>query len=215
MPDFVSNFVEYLASLDPAVFLVGLLVIMILETSLLVGLVVPGDVAVLIAAATLGWEYGLLIATIGFVGTLIGQSGGYLIGRLIGGRIKQSWIGRKMGRRRWAVAEQVATGDGARAMITTRFVAVVHSMVPVVAGTLGMSYLRFLRLATVGAALWAVVWTCFGLFIGGAGRAIGHEWGTLVFGALGVLVSGFVLWRSIAKRRAEHARNQESDQEAS
>ncbi|ASO22722.1 membrane protein DedA with SNARE-associated domain [Actinoalloteichus hoggarensis] len=213
MPDFVNGIVSYLTSLDPAVFLIGLLVIMILETSLLVGLVVPGDVAVLVAAATLGWEYGLWIVLISFLGTLVGQSGGYLLGRLIGDRIRRGWIGRKMGDRRWAEAESIATGDGARAMITTRFVAVVHSMVPVVVGSLGLSYLRFIRLATLGAALWAVAWTGFGLFVGGAGRAIGHQWGTLGFGVLGILVSGVVLWRSLSKRRREHARAQEAEQQ--
>jgi hypothetical protein len=46
------------------------------------------------------------------------------------------------GENRWAAAEAVLAGRGGRAVAAARFVAVVHALVPVLAGTLSMSYRR-------------------------------------------------------------------------
>jgi membrane-associated protein len=67
-------------------------VLLVLETTVLVGLVTPGEVVLLAAATTVGsaGEYAAL-AAIAAGASFAGQTGGYLIGRRFGGRIRGSW----------------------------------------------------------------------------------------------------------------------------
>ena len=72
-------------------------------------------------------------------GSLVGESVGYLLGRRFGDRLRSSRLGRRLGEQHWAKAEGFLNGRGGRAVFAARFVAVVYALLPVVAGTVGMS----------------------------------------------------------------------------
>lgn len=205
MPELIDRALEFITSLHPAVLLVAVLVAMVMETTALLGMLVPGEVVVLIAAATLHPGWSPVVALTTFVGTLLGQSAGYGLGRWFGPALRSSWLGRKIGVRRWEMAEEIVRGPGARAMISTRFVSVLHSLVPMIVGSLRMGYPRFLRLASVGAALWALMQTAFGVFLGQAGRLMGPRWAVPIYGTLALAIAVIVLVRAIRRqRRARH-----------
>ena len=86
-------------------------VLLVLETTVLVGLVTPGEVVLLAAATTMGsaGEYAAL-AAVAAGASIVGQTGGYLLGRTFGGRIRASWGGRKIGEANWGRAEAVLRG---------------------------------------------------------------------------------------------------------
>ena len=65
-------------------------------------------------------------------------------------------LGWRLGEDRWAAAEVFLAGRGGRAVAAARFVAVVHALVPVLAGTLGMSYRRLVGWSAMGAVAWSV-----------------------------------------------------------
>ncbi|MCP2170213.1 membrane-associated protein [Goodfellowiella coeruleoviolacea] len=205
MGGFFNDLVARFDAVPPAVVVVLVLGIMVLETSVLVGLVVPGDVAVVFAAAVLPVRWAVLIAAVAFAGTLLGQSGGYLLGRTVGPAIRAGWLGRRIGPDRWRRAEELANGPAARAMVSTRFVAVLHSLVPIMAGCVGMGYARFLRITTLGAAVWAVLWTGVGVLARQAGLASGHPGLGLVFALLGLAVSAVIAHRVVRAERARAA----------
>jgi membrane-associated protein len=149
------------------------------ETSLFVGLLVPGDVVTLFAGATVGHplEYVALVGTV-VVGSLVGESAGYLIGRGCGRRLRFSRLGARLGEERWRRAERLALGqDGGWAMITSRFVPVLHSMVPVLAGTLGVPYRRFIAWEAAGGLLWGATYVGIGSLVGAGLRGHGPVFG--------------------------------------
>jgi membrane-associated protein len=158
MIDVIDTLLDALTGLQPAVLYLLTGLVVTLETSLLIGLLLPGDSVVLLAGTTVtGPSRFAAVVAVGTLGSLLGESIGYLLGRRYGERVRGSGVGRRLGEDAWAGAESFLTGRGGRAVAAARFVAVVHAVVPVVAGAVGMPYRRFLG--------WSAL---------GAGRLVGH-----------------------------------------
>lgn len=167
--DLVRGLVDALNGLSPISVIAVALVFMALDCSLLVGLLVPADAVVLVAAGLLptwGDRIALTVAVV--VGSLAGELLGYLLGRAAGSRIRRGWAGRKLGQERWRKAETYLDGRGARSLVVVRFIAVVHSLAPIVAGSVGMPLRRFLAWSTVGSTVWAVTFVSIGATAGAA-----------------------------------------------
>lgn len=169
------------------------------ETSLFIGLVVPGDVVALFAGASADTaaEYAALAAA-AMAGSLLGESAGYLIGRSYGRRLRHSRFGARLGEYRWRRAERLALGrDGGWALVTSRFVPVLHSMVPVLAGTLGVPYRRFIAWEAAGGALRGLTYVGIGALAGAGLREHGHRFG---YAASAVLVALILLAAAVTRR---------------
>ena len=87
----------------------------LLETSILIGLIVPGDTVVLVASTAVGGpvEYVALVVAV-VVGALCGESIGFGLGRWFGPRIRASRLGRKLGPRNFDRAEAYLARHGSR-----------------------------------------------------------------------------------------------------
>jgi membrane-associated protein len=177
-------------------------VLLVLETTVLVGLVTPGEVVLLAAATTVGstGEY-LALAALAAGASFAGQTGGYLLGRTFGGRIRACWGGRKIGEANWLRAERVLRGGTGRAIVASRFLAVAHSLVPVIAGTLRMPWGRYARCTALGAVLWGLVYVGLGsaasIAIRESAHLLGPTFTTVVVGAVVVAL----IVRAVRKRR--------------
>jgi len=171
----IDRILTGLDGLDPLWLFVLTAVFTALETIVGVGLIVPGDLVVALAGSTvesLGqFALVLLSAT---VGTLSGELLGYAMGRAAGGRIRASRFGRWVGEARWVRAERYLAGRGARILVPIRFVAVLHAVTPVVAGTVRMPFRRFVTWASLGAVVWAACYTVIGTALGASYREHGH-----------------------------------------
>lgn len=112
-----------------------------LETSVLVGLVVPGDTVVLVASTTVnsGTDFLFLLLAV-LIGSLIGETIGFSVGRFFGPKIRVSRLGQKIGEENWRKAERLVARRGGPAVFVSRFLPVLHSLVPAVAGATGMRY---------------------------------------------------------------------------
>jgi membrane-associated protein len=179
---------------------VGLL--LVLETTVLIGLVTPGEVVLLAAATTVGTagEYAAL-AAVAAGASIAGQTGGYLLGRTFGGRIRASWAGRKLGEPNWVRAEAVLRGGSGRAIVGSRFLAVAHSLVPVMAGTLRMPMGRYARYTALGAVVWGLVYVGLGSAASLAIRHSAHLLGPTVTGVVVVAVAVALGVRAVRKHR--------------
>jgi membrane-associated protein len=126
-----------------------------LETSFLVGLIVPGDTVVLLASTGIDGvpEYVFMIVMVMF-GSLLGETIGFFVGKYFGPRIRRSWIGRKLGEHRWEAVENYIDRRGGIAVFLSRFLPVLHSLVPLTVGTTRMSYRVFITWTAVACALW-------------------------------------------------------------
>ena len=147
------------------VLLVG---IVFTETGLLVGFFLPGDslliTAGLVAAAgglDIWWLNVLLIAA-----AVSGDSVGYAIGARIGPRLftrEKSWL---FNPRHVERTREFYARHGAKTIVIARFVPIIRTFAPVVAGVGQMSYRRFLVYNVAGGVGWVVGMTWAGYLLG-------------------------------------------------
>jgi membrane-associated protein len=144
---------------------VGLTAIIFAETGLLVGFFLPGDSLLVTAgllAATTGvfnvWLLGLLLT----VASIIGNSAGYAIGRAAGPRLFSREDSLLFNKKHLYRARAFYERHGGKTVIIARFMPIVRTFVPVVAGMGEMDYRRYTLYNIVGGIGW--IWSM--LFIG-------------------------------------------------
>lgn len=166
------HLIELLTAMDQTHLMLITMVFTMLETTALIGLIIPGDFAVLLAGSTANspGRFALVLMAAA-TGTYLGELGGYVIGRTAGPRLRRS---RFIKEGQWAKAEAYLSGKGARVLVPARFVSVVHAVAPIVAGTVGMPFRRFAFWSGVGAVVWATAYTSVGAAAGTAYRQFGH-----------------------------------------
>lgn len=128
-----------------------------LEAAAFLGLVIPGEAAMLLGGvlAFSGRASLPVMMASAAVGAVLGDSAGYELGRRFSEPLRASRLGRRIGPERWDRAEQYVRRRGGRAVFLGRFVGVLRAMVPFVAGTSRMPYRSFLPYNVLGAVLWA------------------------------------------------------------
>lgn len=200
----VDRVMQLLTDFNPATLALVTILFTMMETTALLGLLVPGDIVVLLAGSTAATPHRFAVVLgAAAIGTFSGELLGYGLGRRVGPRLRTSRFGRRVGReQRWERAERYLSGRGARVLIPVRFVSVLHAIAPVVAGTAGMPLRRFAWWAGLGAVVWASTYTSVGALAGGAYRKYGNL-GLLT--SIFVIISTSVLWTVRARRRAAAA----------
>jgi membrane-associated protein len=133
-------------------------------------------------------------------GSVVGETVGYGIGHRFGARVQASRVGRWLGQERWSRAADFLQRRGARAVVAGRFLAAVHAVLPVVAGTVRMGYRRFLAACVVGALAWSALYMTIWALAGASYRAVAEQLnqasGVLAGGLIGAaLFAGVVLIR--------------------
>jgi membrane-associated protein len=132
-----------------------LFLIVFCETGLVVTPFLPGD-SLLFASgavwASADMRVDLLELTL-VAAALCGDNCNYWIGRFFGKRIA-NWRGRFLNRRALQRTEDFYARHGGKTVIIARFVPLIRTFAPFVAGIGRMRYLRFLAFSVAGAALW-------------------------------------------------------------
>lgn len=182
---------------------------MFFETSILLGLIVPGDTVVLVSATGVnsvleGIELGLAV----ILGSLAGESVGFWLGHFFGPRIRRSKLGQRIGEHNWVRAETYLTRRGGIAVAISRFLPVFHSLVPVVVGTSAMRYRTFIAWTVPACAVWASIYISVGALAAGSYRALEGQlkFAGWVFLAI-IAVALVVIWlirRALARSEEKH-----------
>ena len=173
----------------PSAYLV-VAVLAALETAAFVGLLVPGELAMVIGGY-MAFDGRADLATMmaaATAGAIIGNSVGYEIGRRLGPSIQRSRLGRKVGEERWQRAHEYLKLRGGRAVFLGRFIGVLRALVPVLAGASRMRYRRFLFWSALGAVLWAPAFVLIGYAAGRSYRRVDHYAGQAGLVLLGLVV---------------------------
>ncbi|MGV9193140.1 DedA family protein [Microbacterium sp. MC2] len=211
MNEILTSLLDAVQAVDPVVrTLIAGLAIM-LETSVLIGLVVPGDTVVIVAGTAVSSpvEAVVLVAVV-IVGALVGESIGFFLGRWLGPRIRYSWIGRKVGDHKWERAELYLRRRGGPAIFLSRFLPVLHSLVPLTVGMSGFAYRRFLWWTAPACLVWSVAYVGVAMAAAGSYRELAsrvHSAGYLFVGIIVLfLVLVWLVKRIIVAREARHFR---------
>ena len=149
--------------------LVGLTGIIFAETGLLIGFFLPGDTllftAGLLSAAT--GEPPLVTMLIALsIAAIVGDSTGYAIGRRTGPALYSRKDSRFFKQAHLQRAKAFYEKWGGITIVLARFVPVVRTFAPMVAGIAGMQYRRFVVYNIFGGILWIVSVTLIGYFFG-------------------------------------------------
>jgi membrane-associated protein len=188
---YLTTLLEALASIGAWRFLVAFIGIFA-ETSLFIGLVIPGDTIVLFTSTAnhtfLDW---LLLLLSVLAGSLAGESLGYLIGAWFGPRLRASRLGRRIGERNWIRAEEWVTRRGGLAIFLSRFLPILHALVPVTVGMSEYPYRRFIAWTAPACLLWGLIYVSVGTAAGSSYRSLSQELhfaGWIILGALVVFL---------------------------
>ena len=138
------------------------------ETGLVVAPLLPGD-SLLFAAGTLcgaGLLNPAIMATVLLAAAIIGDAVNYSVGRSFGPRVfsatdETTTLHRLLNREHLEKAHAFFEKHGGKAIVIARFVPIVRTFVPFVAGAGYMSYTAFAFYNVAGAVLWVA--SCFGL----------------------------------------------------
>jgi len=149
----------------------GILVAVFAESGLLIGFFLPGD--------SLLFTVGLLIADGRYLhlplwlacvlisaAAVAGDQVGYLFGRRVGPRLFSRPDSRLFKRQNLERAAEFFRRHGARSIVLARFVPVVRTFTPIVAGASRMPYRTFVWFNIVGGVLWGSGVTILGYFLG-------------------------------------------------
>jgi membrane-associated protein len=212
--DVLGWLLDLVQSVDPVTrtLLAGLGIM--LETSVLVGLVVPGDTVVIVAStAVAGPVQWISMILVVIAGALIGESVGFALGRWFGPRIRASRLGRRIGERHWARAERYLDRRGGIAVFVSRFLPVLHSLIPLTVGMSTMTYRRFISWTLPACVIWASAYVSVGAVAAGSYRELSERlhWAGYVFVGIIVLFAVVVLVvkRLLQRSEERHMLDQE------
>ncbi|MEQ1737331.1 MAG: DedA family protein, partial [Rhodoglobus sp.] len=171
---------------------------------ILVGLIVPGDTIVLVASTAVDGpaQYvGMLVAVI--LGALSGESIGFALGRFFGPKIRDSRLGRRIGITNWHRAEYYVDRRGGIAVFVSRFLPVLHSLVPLTVGMSTMRYRKFIAWTAPACAIWALAYVTVGSVVAGGYRQLStqlHNAGYLFVGVIALFVVGVLVVKKLIER---------------
>lgn len=157
-----------LRSVIEAIGYIGVFTIVFVESGLLIGFFLPGD-SLLFTAGFLASQgfFDITILSIGaFICAVAGDSVGYYIGHKFGKRLFSKEDSLLFHKDHLRKAEKFYEKHGGKTIVLARFMPIIRTFAPVVAGIGSMKYSTFLFYNVLGGLLWAVGISVAGYFLG-------------------------------------------------
>ena len=184
------------------------------ETGLLIGFFLPGDSLLFIAGFLSSKPSGLphlpilpiVVASV-IVAAIAGNQVGFLIGQRVGPALYSRPDSRLFKQAHVAKARSFFARYGDRTLVLARFVPIVRTFVPVLAGVSNMDGGRFFRFNVVGGVLWGGLVTIAGYFLGQVHAIKNHiELAILALVVISLLPVSIELLRHRRQAGAGHSR---------
>jgi len=169
--DFILHIDRHLAELTAAYgpWIYGILFLIIFcETGLVVTPFLPGD-SLLFVAGAIATQDAMnvhLMVLLLIVAAILGDAVNYSIGRFFGAKLFANPDSRIFRRRYLEITEAFYAKHGGKTIILARFVPIVRTFAPFVAGMGHMSYRRFAAYNVIGAVTWVTLFSYAGYFFG-------------------------------------------------
>lgn len=153
--------------------LVVLAIIVFAESGLFIGFFLPGD-SLLFFAGFLASQAGgkalpgglPAVASVAFVAAVVGDQVGYVFGRKVGPALFDRPQSRLFKPSHVTKAQTFFDRHGAKTIVLARFVPIVRTFAPIVAGVGHMRYRTFVMFNLIGGFMWGVGVTSLGYFLG-------------------------------------------------
>jgi len=178
-----------------------LALIIFCETGLVVTPFLPGD-SLLFAAGAITAKTGILnvwlLIPLLFCAAILGDNTNYFFGKYLGNRVftRDYWF---LKRDYITQTQEFYTKHGGKTLIMARFIPIVRTFAPFVAGVGSMTYRRFIFNCVVGGILWVTGVTLAGYFFGQI-PIIKNNFEIVVFGIIGVSVLPILIGYIQSKR---------------
>ena len=143
---------------------VGLSIIVFVETGLMIGFFLPGD-SLLVTAGLFAAKGDLNIVYLNLLlmtAAILGDATGYLIGKKMGPSLYRREDSLLFKKKHLIATQEFYEKHGGKTIIFARFVPVIRTFAPVVAGIAGMPYRRFAMFNIVGGIGWVFSMTMLG-----------------------------------------------------
>ena len=147
-----------------------LFAIVFCETGLVVTPFLPGDSLIFAIGAVAARDIGIsvtVVAPLLVCAALLGDNLNYWLGRRLGPAVFKREDSKLLNKKHLLRAHEFYETYGSKTVILARFVPIVRTFAPFVAGIGRMNYARFLIFSVVGAILWVGICLTGGYFLGG------------------------------------------------
>ncbi|MEG0283183.1 MAG: DedA family protein [Erysipelotrichales bacterium] len=200
--DFIIHIDEYLVqivdSFGPFTYVI-LFLIIFCETGLVVTPFLPGDSLLFMTGALCAvGSLNIVIAwIILFSAAIIGDATNYTIGKYLGHKlIKKGWVKQA----NIDKTQAFFTRHGAKTIVLARFVPIVRTLAPFLAGSGDMTYRRFFHYNVIGGFLWVTIFVLGGYFFGNI-PIVKDNLTLLVIGIIVISVLPMVIAKIISMRK--------------
>jgi undecaprenyl-diphosphatase len=170
-----------------------------LESSAFVGIVFPGEIAVILGGV-LAYDGRVSLPAVivaAVAGAIVGDTVGYWVGREWGHQVLR-WIGHRLPFLEHRIDDDLERARsyirrrGGVAVLIGRFAAALRATVPGLAGMSEMHYPTFLAFNALGGAIWGTAFVLLGYFAGAAWERAASDAGKIGFGVLALIVLGLI-----------------------
>lgn len=208
----MTQFVDGILNVPPVLAYVVVACLVFAEDALFIGFILPGETAAVLGGvvASRGNVQLWLMMVLVVLAAVVGDSVGYEVGKHLGPRFLDLPVLRKR-RRKLDEAQDFLRRRGGAAVFLGRFVAFFRAVMPALAGTARMPYLRFLAFNVAGGIVWGTGFVLLGFLAGNSyetvAKAAGRDIAVVV---VLLVVIALVAWR-VRKARSERDRREEPE----
>ncbi len=185
----MGHVLEGILHLAPPLVLVLVFLLPALEASAFLGVIIPGEIGVILGGVLANQHklplFAVLIA--GIAGAIIGDSIGYWVGMRYGEKLLSKIPNRILKPDHIKSAEKSIRKFGGKSVFIARFTAALRALVPGLAGMSKLPYRRFLAWNAVGGLLWASAFVILGYLAGSQYKRIEH-YANYIGGGLLILI---------------------------
>ena len=200
--------VDHLMSLPPWLVLTCVFALPALEASAFLGLVVPGETAVIIGGVVAHAGdlplWAVILAAV--LGAAVGDQVGYQVGRRYGPRLLGRMPHRMQHSSQVPRALDFVRRRGPMAVVLGRWTAALRALVPGVAGMSGMHARPFTTANVAGGTVWAVAMAVAGYLAGASFHVLEHRLGIageVILGLVVVALVGLAVRHKVREARAD------------
>lgn len=169
----ISSFWNYLTNSEDLIMTGGLIaitIIVFIENGIFFGFFLPGDYLLFLSGVFCGTKtlnvplYDLLLCI--FMAAVLGSLAGYISGRFFGDNIQNRKDSLFFKKKNIETTNRYFDKYGSQTLVIARFLPVVRTFAPILAGIVNMNFRKFMLYNIIGGAIWTITLVGGGYFFG-------------------------------------------------